>query len=129
MQPAPTDREIEILKVLWDLGEASVRDVHARLEKATGLHFNTIQTLLRIMDEKGLVAHRASGRTFLYRPLCTREQVSSRFLNRVFDGALGQLVLSMLSAEQVDSQELDELAQIIEDARQKKSRRGKTKGK
>ena len=96
MDVAPTDREIEILKVLWELGEGSVRDVHAKLLDQSGLHFNTIQTQLRIMDDKQLISHRLEGRTFIYKPLCTREQVSSRFLHKVFDGALDQLMLSML---------------------------------
>lgn len=129
MHPAPTDREVEILKILWELGEASVRDVHERLSDATGLHFNTIQTLMRIMDEKGLVTHRAIGRTFVYKPQCTREQLSSRFLERVFDGALDQLVLSMLSADRLGAAELSEIAQIIEDARKRKPSRGKKRGK
>src|SRR5687768_14333764 len=106
MDIAPTDRELEILKVLWELGEASVRDVHAELAEHSGLHFNTIQTQLRIMDSKQLVSHRLDGRTFIYKPLCTREQISSRFLHKVFDGALDQLMLSMLSAEKVSEAEL-----------------------
>ena len=48
MFPAPTDREMAILKVLWELGEGSVRDVHERLVPDSGLHFNTIQTQMRI---------------------------------------------------------------------------------
>lgn len=125
MKPAPTDRELEILKVLWDIKEGSVRDVHSRLVDKSGLHFNTIQTQLRIMDEKGLVTHRREGRTLLYRPLCTREQVSSRFLHKVYDGAVSELVLSMLSTEKLSAQELVELEAMIAQARQKKSRRGK----
>ena len=127
MDPAPTDREIEILKVLWNVGEASVREVHQRLTEDTGLHFNTIQTQLRIMDEKKLVIHRKVGRTFLYKANCTREQVSSRFLHKVFDGALGQLVLSMLSAERVSTPELRELAEIIANARKRKQPRSRKK--
>lgn len=122
MESAPTERETEILKVLWDLGEGSVRDVHARLEPATGLHFNTIQTLLRIMDEKGLVTHRQAGRTFIYRPACSREQISSQFLHKVFDGAVSELVLSMLAAEKLSDSELQELEQLIADARRKQGR-------
>ena len=129
MDVAPTDREIEILKVLWELGEGSVRDVHAKLLDESGLHFNTIQTQLRIMDDKHLVSHRLEGRTFIYKPLCTREQVSSRFLHKVFDGALDQLMLSMLSAEKLGSTELTELEQLIADARKQKHPRTKKRGK
>ncbi|MEX0641788.1 MAG: BlaI/MecI/CopY family transcriptional regulator [Pirellulales bacterium] len=125
---SPTEREIEILKVLWVIGEGSVRDVHARLMESTGLHFNTIQTQLRIMDDKGLVSHRKMGRTFLYKPRCTREQMSSRFLHKVFDGAIDQCVLSMLSAERVKEAELKELAQLIEGMRKRKGSRDSKKG-
>jgi BlaI family penicillinase repressor len=128
METTPTERELEILKVLWDLGEGSVRDVHARLSPQTGLHFNTIQTQLRIMDAKGLVAHREAGRTFFYKSTCTREQVSSRFLHQVFDGALDQLVLSLLSAKRVSVNELKELEKLIGDARQRKQTRSRRTG-
>jgi predicted transcriptional regulator len=110
------------LKVLWEIGEGSVRDVHDRLAQESGLHFNTIQTQLRIMDDKGLVTHRREGRTFLYRPLCTREQVSSRFLHKVYDGAVNELVLNMLSSEKLTDKELRELEGLIAEARQKKTR-------
>jgi predicted transcriptional regulator len=115
----PTDRELEILKILWDLGSGSVRAVHERMAAASDVHFNTVQTQLRIMDRKRLVAHRREGRTLIYRPLYTREQESSRFLKQVFDGSLDQLVLSMLSAEKVKPETLDELAELIREARQK----------
>jgi predicted transcriptional regulator len=128
MKVAPTEREMEILKVLWDLDEASVREVHQRLSPESGLHFNTIQTQLRIMDDKGLVAHRRRGRAFVYRAVCTRQQLSSRFLHKVFDGTLQQLVLSMLSSEQLSDQELRELESLISEARKKKGRQ-RRKGK
>ena len=63
------------------------------------LAFNTVQTLLRIMEEKGLVRHRAEGRTFIYEPIYSRDRVTSRLLHRVFDGALDQVVLSLLAGE------------------------------
>ncbi len=129
MDHAPTDREMEILKVLWELREGSVRDVHEQLAPVSGLHFNTIQTQLRIMDAKGLVSHRCEGRTFIYSANCTREDVASRFLHKVFDGALDQLVLSMLNLDKVDAQELKELEQLIAQKRKKKSFRKHSKRK
>lgn len=123
----PTGRETDLLKVLWELGEGSVREVHQRLAAETGLHFNTIQTLLRIMDEKGLVTHRRDGRAFIYRPACSREQVSSSFLHKVFDGAVNELVLSMLSSEKLSDRELRELERLISEARRTKGR-GRRKG-
>ncbi|MEM9586610.1 MAG: BlaI/MecI/CopY family transcriptional regulator [Planctomycetota bacterium] len=125
MKSPPTERETEILKVLWEIGEASVRDVHARLVEQSGLHFNTIQTQLRIMDEKGLVRHRRDGRTLIYRAVCTRDQVSKRFLQKVYDGAVGEMVLNMLSGEKLSEQELSDLEAMIAEARKSKAARKK----
>ena len=119
--PTPTGRETDILKVLWDLGPSSVRDVHARLNDGTddAIAYNTVQTLLRIMETKGLVTHAESGRTFIYRPLFSREESASRFLDRVFDGAASQLVLSLLKAERIPPDELEQMRQLIAQAKKK----------
>ena len=117
---APTERELDVLKVLWDLGESKVRDVHQALSAQAPCAFTTVQTLLRIMADKGLVRCRSEGRTLLYAPLYTREQVSSRFLRRVFDGAVDQLVLHLLEAEHVSPDEMRELERMIAKARRAK---------
>ena len=127
-EPAPSNRELEILKALWELGPASVRQVHERLCPGGELAFNTIQTLLRIMEDKGLVTHEVRGRTFIYAPAYRREQAATRLLDRVFDGAMDQLVLSLLSTRRPSAEELKELERIIAAARRRKpSGRGKEK--
>lgn len=113
----PSGRELQILKVLWELGEASVREVLQALCPNGELAFNTVQTLLRIMDEKGLVKHKRKGRTFIYRATHTRDLEVSRFLSQVFDGAVDQCVVSLLQTGDVTNSELDELQKIIRDAR------------
>ena len=118
----PSERELEILKVLWELGAGSVREVHERMCPGGELAFNTIQTMLRIMEEKGLVEHRSEGRIFIYVPKHSRERVSSRFLNKVFDGALDQLVVSMLRAKDVSAGELKDLQKLIAKARRDKQK-------
>jgi BlaI family transcriptional regulator, penicillinase repressor len=117
--PTPTGRELEILKVLWDRGPSSVRDVHAEMSdpNVETTAFNTVQTLLRIMEAKQLVAHHAEGRTFIYTPLFSREESASRFLDRVFDGAASELMLSLLRAERVPTTELDRMHDLIAAAR------------
>lgn len=121
----PSERELDILKVLWELGSGSVREVHERLCPGGELAFNTVQTLLRIMEDKGLVAHRAEGRTFIYSPTCSRERVASRFLNKVFDGALNDFVLTILRAKDADAEELKDLERLIAKARrEQRGRRG-----
>lgn len=117
---SPSERELDILKVLWDRGESKVRDVHEALCRHQQTAFTTVQTLLRIMADKGLVRQRIEGRTLYYAPLHTREQVSSRFLSRVFDGALDELVLNMLRAEDVSPDEMRELERLIAKARRDK---------
>lgn len=117
---SPSERELDVLKVLWELGEAKVRDVHAAMCAQQQTAFTTVQTLLRIMAEKGLVKQRAVGRTLFYSARHTREQVSSRFLDRVFDGALDKLVLNMLQAEDVSPAEMRELERLIAKTRRKK---------
>jgi predicted transcriptional regulator len=122
----PSGREIEILKVLWELGTASVREVHEKMCPQDELAFNTIQTLLRIMDEKGLVTHAVRGRTFVYSPAYSREQETARFLDKVFDGAMDQFVASLLKSRRVSPRELRELEAMLAEARRggKKEDRG-----
>lgn len=127
-EPSPSQRELEILKVLWELGEASVREVREQMCPNNELAFNTVQTLLRIMDEKGLVKHRRVGRAFLYTPNRSRERVASSFLERVFDGALDQMVLTLLRAKQPNAEELKYLEGLIAKARRQKQG-GRKRGK
>jgi BlaI family transcriptional regulator, penicillinase repressor len=114
----PTPRELEILKVLWEQGPSSVRDVHRHLSRDGELAYNTVQTLLRIMEEKkGLVEHHVEGRTFIYTARYDRDESTARFLDRVFDGAASQLVLSLLRSERVSAEELEQMQALIAEAR------------
>ena len=124
----PSGRELEILKALWDSGPASVREVHTRLCPHGELAFNTVQTVLRIMDEKGLVQHRIRGRTFIYEPTYTREQATAKFLQDVHSGATEQLVLSLLSEERLSLAELKRLESLIAAARRRKERESRRGG-
>lgn len=124
---APSPRELDVLKALWELGSGSVREVHERMCPGGELAFNTVQTLLRIMEEKGLVRHRAEGRTFIYEPVYSRDRVTSRLL-RLFDGALDQVVLSLLQAKDASEDELRGLEKLIADARKRKGTRSRKPG-
>jgi BlaI family penicillinase repressor len=119
--PTPTPRELELLKVLWEHGPKSVSEVHRLLVTSDGKQpaVNTVQTLLRIMETKGLVRHRAEGRTFIYQARFSKEESASRFLDRVFDGAASQLVLSLLKAEKIPPDELEQMRALIATARKK----------
>jgi predicted transcriptional regulator len=123
--PTPTPREMEILKVLWEMGPSSVRVVQSQLaareKRDEKVAYNTVQTLLRIMEDKGLVRHRLEGRTFVYSPRFSRDQSAARFLERVFDGAADQLVLSLLRSEQIGKDELERMQDMIAEARSKRA--------
>ena len=126
--PQPTERELEILKILWEIGEASVREVYERMSQSVPIVQNTVQAFLRTMEDKGLVRHRVEGRTFIYRPVPARDQTQKNLvggvLDRVFDGAIDQLVQSALSLRKPTREELDKLEELI---RQYKDRRGSSK--
>jgi BlaI family penicillinase repressor len=125
--PAPTGRELEILKVLWENGPSSVRVVYRQLleqqPEGEDLAYNTVQTLLRIMETKGLVAHAQEGRAFVYSARYSRDQSAARFLDRVFDGAASQLVASLLQSERIPPEELERMQSLIADARRKRTGR------
>ncbi len=95
-----TDRELEILKVLWARGKASVREVQEDLNKVAGpVAYSTVQTLLNIMeDKKSLVRHVVEGRTFIYIPKKSSDrtirELTHRFLDRVFDGAVDRMMVA-----------------------------------
>ena len=118
--PDPTDHELAILKVLWERGEMSVREVYQALRGDLPIVQNTVQAFLRTMEQKGLVQHRAEGRTFVYRAVPQREQTSQRMvsnvLQRVFDGALDQLVESALSLRKPNDAEIQKLKKLLAEA-------------
>jgi BlaI family penicillinase repressor len=125
----PTPRELEILKVLWEQGPSSVRGVHQQMiTDEPELAFNTVQTMLRLMEGKGLVDHVEDGRSFVYTARFSRDDTAKRFLERVFDGVASQLVLSLLRSQGVSNVELDRMQSMIRDA-QRQKRDGKGGGR
>ena len=109
----PTERELEILKILWKLGRASVREVFDVMHAREDIAQNTVQTFLRMMEDKGLVAHSLEGRSFIYRPLYSRQRTVSRFVQRVFDGAIDQLVMSAISGTKLSKNEIAAIEEVI----------------
>jgi predicted transcriptional regulator len=118
----PTGRELDILKVLWRHGPCSVKAVHRHLDE-DDLAYNTVQTMLRIMEVKGLVDHHVEGRAFIYTACFSRDDSASGFLDRVFDGAASQMVLSLLRAERIPPEELDRMRTMIDEARRGRGKR------
>jgi BlaI family penicillinase repressor len=117
-----TDRELEILKILWERGKASVREVQDDLNKNAGpVAYSTVQTLLNIMeDKKGLVRHIVEGRTFIYVPKKSSDrtirELTARFVDRVFDGALDRVMVALLDTKPPTAAEFDKLRAMIDEA-------------
>jgi predicted transcriptional regulator len=117
-----TDRELEILKILWAYGKASVREVQDELNKSAGpVAYSTVQTLLNIMeDKKGLVRHVVEGRTFIYIPKKSSDrtirELTKRFVDRVFDGAIDRMMVALLDTKPTSADEFDRLRAMIDEA-------------
>jgi BlaI family transcriptional regulator, penicillinase repressor len=133
MEIIPTDRELEALKVLWQCGEATVREVYDRMrEDGPKLAYTTVLSLLQVMEQKNLVSHRQSGKAYWYRAEVQREStfrhLAGGFLERVFDGAMDEYLVHALQSRHISSEELDRLERMITEARTK-SKRQSRKGK
>jgi predicted transcriptional regulator len=115
-----TDAEARIMSVLWRRGSASVADVVAALKRRRPVSYSTVQTVLRILEEKGYVSHGKVARAFIYRPRVDERHARRRALRhlakRLFDGSPSLLVLNVLEDEHIDPDELTRLKRLVEDA-------------
>ena len=107
------DLQLAIMRVLWERGEVAASDVHKALLEERGLAVTTIKTMLRKLEERGIVAHRANGRQFIYHPLIAesdvREGMVDDLVKRMFSGDSAALVNHLIQAGEIDSDALDEL--------------------
>ncbi len=119
ISPILTNAEMEIMQVIWDLGKASVRDVHEVLESRKQVAYTTIMTMMKILEDKGHLCKVQLGRAYIYSPVRSRQQVTSsmlsEFLNRVYEGSARELVLNLVDDSKLSDQELKEIARIIEE--------------
>ncbi len=111
------DLQLAIMRYLWQRGEATVAGVHEVLHPARGLALTTIATMLRKMEEKGVVAHRAEGRQFIYRPTVAEHDVQTSMIGdlieRLFDGDAKALLSHLVHEGEIDTDELAELQELI----------------
>lgn len=113
----PTRAELRILNALWDLGQGTVEDVIRHRTFSPRPNYKTTQTLLRIMEQKGLVRHLVRGRGFLFEPCVSREEVGKvsvrRLLEQNFGGSPAELLVNLLESNSVAEEELEELESLI----------------
>ncbi len=120
----PTESELEILSVLWDKGEATVRTVHEELTKTKDAGYTTTLKLMQIMFEKNLVTRDSSSKTHIYTPAVTKEKTQNQFVNKMvnslFAGSTSQLVMHALGGNNASDAELDKIEQLIKALKAKK---------
>lgn len=120
MTPKPTDAELAILRVLWDRGPSTVRQVFDLLAREREVGYTTILKLMQIMTEKGLVARDETGRLHVYAPSQSQESTQRHLLQdlmeKAFRGSSGQLVIQALATQAATPEELAEIRRLLDDA-------------
>jgi len=109
--------QLQMMKVLWQEGRATARDITAALQQELDIAHSTVQTLLRKLEAKKAVAHEVEDRTFVFYPLVTEEEVTQsathELLSRVFDGSAYGLVACLVRNEQISSKELEQIHKLV----------------
>jgi predicted transcriptional regulator len=110
-------RQLAIMRVVWDRGEATVAEVQQAVDVERPLAYSTVATVMSRMEEKGLLIHRAEGRVFHYRPAVSEGNLGTSvvgdLVDQIFGGSPAELVSHLLKSEQVDSTELDRIKQLV----------------
>jgi len=111
-----TGQELEIMKIVWELETATVRDVYEKLLERRKIAYTTVMTLMKILETKGHLKKSSTERAFVYRPARPKQQVIGgmvrEFVNRVFNGSTEPLLLHLVEDEGLTEQELAELVRL-----------------
>lgn len=120
----PTDVELSILRALWNLGPATVRQVHEVLTSDRDLAYTAVLKMMQTMVDKGLLLRDESGRSHIYRPSQAREHTLKHLvddlLERAFGGSALDLLATTLSSRKLGSSEREEIAQLLAKAKEKR---------
>ena len=106
-----TEKELEIMKLIWQMGEVTVKEIQERLPGAQ--HYNSVLTIIRVLERKGHLVHRAEGKTFFYRAGESGEKARIRLLrhliDQVFGGSAASVVLNLVQAGDLSKKDLDKI--------------------
>ncbi len=120
----PTEAELSILKVLWDRGPSTVREVQEALHEESG--YTTVLKFLQIMHEKGIVDREKDGRAHRYWSLlekeATQQKMLGKFADQLFDGSIQQLMQRAVSSEKLNRDDLDELEGLLQELKSQKEK-------
>ena len=119
MDIALTDREADVMRILWERGPSTVREVHEALQAEKALGYTTVLKLMQIMTAKGLVRRNEDQRAHVYEAQQpaekTKRQLAADMLERVFDGSARELMLHALAAQRSSRQEIEELRSLLDE--------------
>lgn len=120
----PTPAELEILRIIWSLGEAKVQAVNDELCKTKPVGYTTTLKTMQIMEQKGLLGRKKDGKSHIYFPSAGQEDTQITMLNRLlhsaFGGSKSKLVMQLLGSEKVSKQELKDIKEFLSDMENKK---------
>ncbi|MBZ5495036.1 MAG: BlaI/MecI/CopY family transcriptional regulator [Acidobacteriia bacterium] len=112
-----TRQELQIMKIIWDLGSATVKEVCIAISLQKRTAYTTVLTLMGILEEKGVLIHQRCGRAYNYRPLLSRAQATRNqvrdVVSRFFDGRPEKLIETVLKSENLTPERLDGLATLL----------------
>jgi len=121
--PRPTDAELSILRVLWERGPSTVRQVHDVLSADRDFAYTTTLKLLQLMTEKGVAVREEAGRVHLYRAAVAQEETQRHLIrdlvDRAFGGSPSQLVMQALAAKPASAEELREIRRLLKEHEEK----------
>ena len=119
----PTDQELEILKVVWQRGEATVREVFRDLSAQRKIAYTTVLTMMGILEQKGHLKKTAGDRAYIYKPTKPQDQVVgsmvNEFVHRVFNGSARPLLVHLVENPDIPPDELAEIEKLLKDRRKK----------
>jgi predicted transcriptional regulator len=123
MRPASatlTPQELELMKIVWQKGPVTVRDVYETLLERRKIAYTTVMTMMRVLERKGYVKTRRENRAFVYRPARPERQVLRsmvrEFVDRVFNGSAQPLLVHLMEDRRLSPKELEELERLIREA-------------
>jgi len=121
----PTESELEILSILWEMKEASVRQVHERLSKTKETGYTTTLKIMQIMHSKGMVTRDEQNRSHIYSPATNQKETQNSLLKNLvktaFGGSAQNLVMQALGQENPSKQELEEIRAFLDQLEGKES--------
>ena|SRR5215510_8562925 len=124
-KPVPTDLELELLKVIWERGEATVREVYQELSKQRKIAYTTVLTMMGVLENKGHLKKFPGERAYIYRPAETKGKVVERmvdeFVKRVFNGSFKPLLVHLVEDPKMADDDLREVEKIVRARRKSQS--------